>query len=497
MGEVTPKRKILFISDVAMVEAETSGRGGGGETTGNMTDRELREKIERMKGSAIAMDKLPDKGLKLRRSLKKLEEEEERRLKLIATCGLKNKDLRSKEVCMTQSVDFPDLQNQAKVCNILNTILDTKEVNGNFISDENLSSTTLDSKCSKQNELHNCNDDQNRITCLKSPSFGYKDGASLSSFNLLDDHPIAKRTRACKNHEVHWEWSKTDNVVLLDDEDVLPLQQTEEGREDSEMRESKIYYPSRDHPDFVEIYYSEINCLKPKLYLTSTIMNFYIQYLQNPVSLKGRPINEYHFFNTYFYKKLEKAVSCKVDKKENFSKLRRWLKGVNIFQKAYIFLPIHGDLHWSLAIICLPAKENESGPIILHLDSLGFHYSNSIFDNIKKYLEEEWRYMYENVPAAEVPIPKKIWDYLPQNIKKRKIMVPQQKNEYDCGLFVLYFMERFIGEAPERVKNKDLAKFGDKWFKPEEASELRKRLRELLKEKFRSGKLENNHGKSV
>lgn len=34
--------------------------------------------------------------------------------------------------------------------------------------------------------------------------------------------------------------------------------------------------------------------------------------------------------------------------------------------------------------------------------------------------------MYENVPAAEVPIPKKIWDYLPQNIKKRKIMVNHQ-----------------------------------------------------------------------
>lgn len=35
--------------------------------------------------------------------------------------------------------------------------------------------------------------------------------------------------------------------------------------------------------------------------------------------------------------------------------------------------------------------------------------------------------------------------------------VPQQKNEYDCGLFVLYFMERFIEGAPERLKSKDLA----------------------------------------
>lgn len=95
-----PKRKtFLFNGEVAMVQAETSGRGGGEtagnhevrKTVGNMTHRELKEKIARMKGPAIAMDKLPDRGLKLRQSLKKLEEEEERRLKLIATCGVKNK----------------------------------------------------------------------------------------------------------------------------------------------------------------------------------------------------------------------------------------------------------------------------------------------------------------------------------------------------------------------------------------------------------------------
>ena len=36
------------------------------------------------------------------------------------------------------------------------------------------------------------------------------------------------------------------------------------------------------------------------------------------------------------------------------------------------------------------------------------------------------------------------------------LQVPQQKNEYDCGLFVLYFIERFIEEAPERLQKKDL-----------------------------------------
>lgn len=42
-----------------------------------------------------------------------------------------------------------------------------------------------------------------------------------------------------------------------------------------------------------------------------------------------------------------------------------------------------------------------------------------------RYLEEEWRYIHENVPAAEVPIPKEIWDDLPKMIRKKKIMVNQ------------------------------------------------------------------------
>uniref|UniRef100_A0A452Y627 Ubiquitin-like protease family profile domain-containing protein n=2 Tax=Aegilops tauschii subsp. strangulata TaxID=200361 RepID=A0A452Y627_AEGTS len=29
--------------------------------------------------------------------------------------------------------------------------------------------------------------------------------------------------------------------------------------------------------------------------------------------------------------------------------------------------------HWSLVIMCVPAKKSNSGPILLHLDSLGMH----------------------------------------------------------------------------------------------------------------------------
>ncbi|WMV24312.1 hypothetical protein MTR67_017697 [Solanum verrucosum] len=401
-------------------------------------------------------------------------------------------------------------------------------------------------------------------------------------------------------------------------------------------------------------------------------------------------VDEYHFFNTYFYQKLKEAVLSKQNEKEaSFVRLRRWWKGVNIFEKAYIFLPIHeemmdiavlrgylrglillrlgvrdninvslrdttlcfgcglwrnimeewdyalenisvkvrdgrrvnywghkwghtvevfwdlrfrrefqdwevlesGDepddwwwglgndgvfsvksfyekplvreenvfpcnatripkvpcktgedvdlllihcgltmsyggnvfsLHWSLVVICIPDKEDQLGPILLHLDSLGLHCSKSLFATIRKtpcqrggpvvwawdfhargfkfetpcqpkqsvcllglFLVEEWKFLRQGeVPA--LPISDKIWENLPRRIDENIIQVPQQRNEYDCGLFVLFFMERFIDEVHRRLKKKDFTMFGRRWFKPEEASCLRMKIHRILEEEFKN-----------
>ncbi|XP_073108722.1 ubiquitin-like-specific protease 1D isoform X2 [Elaeis guineensis] len=312
------------------------------------------------------------------------------------------------------------------------------------------------------------------------------------------------------------EFKKVEDVVLLDDENIEPVQSTQ-GDTPNEWKEMKIYYPSREDPECVELTYSDIKCLNPESYLSSPIMNFYIQYLQRSLSHLGRPSSDYYIFNTYFYKKLEEAVSSKVclsrahgndddsvqfilakgDHISCFLKLRRWWKGVDIFRKAYIFLPVHGDLHWSLVIICIPSKEDESGPIILHFDSLGLHPSSQIFDTIGSYLKEEWNYVNQNAPPSDLAFSDWIWRHLPCRIQKERVKVPQQKNEYDCGLFVLYFMERFIREAPKRLRKEDLDRFDRKWFKPEEASGLRERVQKLLLEEFESARLEDGRESST
>lgn len=56
------------------------------------------------------------------------------------------------------------------------------------------------------------------------------------------------------------------------------------------------------------------------------------------------------------------------------------LQGVDLFSKDFIFVPVHGSIHWSLVIICypgnvplLPGEQSKGGdcsPVMLHLDSL-------------------------------------------------------------------------------------------------------------------------------
>ncbi|XP_059308498.1 ubiquitin-like-specific protease 1D isoform X5 [Lycium ferocissimum] len=231
-------------------------------------------------------------------------------------------------------------------------------------------------------------------------------------------------------------------VVLVDEGEPDAIKETEQVDQVVERKVTKIYYPSRVDPESVEICCSDMESLAPEAYLSSTIMNFYIRYLQK--TKLHADVDAYHFFNTYFYQKLKEAVLTKNEKEASFVRLRRWWKGVNIFEKAYIFLPIH-----------------------------------------EEFLVQEWKFLRQGeVPA--LPISDKIWENLPRRINENIIPVPQQRNEYDCGLFVLFFMERFIEQVHGRLKKKDFAMFGRRWFKPEEASCLRMKIRCILKIEFKN-----------
>ncbi|XP_077220681.1 ubiquitin-like-specific protease 1D isoform X2 [Tasmannia lanceolata] len=487
----------------------------------SLSDHQLDEKIQRMQcQKSIMVSTLPDRGAKYEATLKRLEEERERRK--IYFVHIDADDFQ--KPAQSQRSSFCDsshgFSSKSSTCQSHSQsqfayYFQRLAVKSDKAFDRELACVNRSNHNSwrpnepsiqtKRRETRM----SSRHTPFRSPkswcidkdkhrsSNGDHEGFASSSYSTL--HPegnfssrLSEKRRNTPIQTSNCSKSRKVQMVLLDEDDAQPIEPIQNDKSEGWISDAKIYYPSRNDPESVELCHSDMECLEPGFPLSSTIMNFYIQYLQKPESPTDRPIGDYHFFNTYFYKKLEEAISYKGSDKDTFyQKFRRWWKGVNIFQKAYIFLPIHADQHWSLVIICITARKYESGPIILHLDSLEYHSSSLIFSNVENYLKEEWKYLNQADAPPDVPISEKIWKNLSRRIERKVIPVPQQKNDYDCGLFVLFFMERFIEDAPGRPRKDDLRMFGKKWFKPEEASRLRVRIRHLLCKQFESSRLEN------
>ncbi|GMJ08234.1 UB-like protease 1D, OVERLY TOLERANT TO SALT 1 [Hibiscus trionum] len=495
-------------------KSDATGDGddhGKDEFLENLTDAMLEEKIQRQERNLECFGfKLPDKGKKIRDQLKQFEEEKKRRTlsraRLLAdeceklsqppsshTVGSSNgfENLRKSKQPFSQSAFG------ASFCKKLEENTDSRSLN-------TFGKSSILNHCGYQKTK--CNGDfsqSERMIVRRSPrhrsslnytkpSFGDQKSRTVTRSSLFDTDDNLRSTSKKDAIQVRTpndsRCRQGETVVIVDEEEPPSVETTEpEVKLPNCKKDARIYYPSRNDPESVDISFGDIDSLAPETFLTSQIMNFYIRYLRQQASPTSRAICDYHIFNTYFYPKLKEAVSYKgSDNDSLFIKFRRWWKGVNIFQKAYILIPINEDFHWSLVIICIPDKEDESGPIILHLDSLGLHSSRLVFKNIKSYMKEEWNYLNQEVAPSDLPIADRIWENLPRRIDERTIAVPQQKNDYDCGLFVLYFMERFIEEAPERLKKKDLAMFGRQWFRPEQASGLRAKIRNLLIEQFQS-----------
>ncbi|MCO5564998.1 hypothetical protein L7F22_018668 [Adiantum nelumboides] len=229
----------------------------------------------------------------------------------------------------------------------------------------------------------------------------------------------------------------------------------------------------------VEVQQSDLKHLDPYEFLNDTVIDFYIKYLQRPEFLSQEKKENFYFFNTFFFKKLLLEKRKKTKGSSYYSELRKWTKGVNIFEKKYLLVPVHDCAHWSLAIICFatnPQERNEVLPYILHLDSMREgHLSKEVFHVLSRYIEAEWIHI-RGLDAND----ENCTTVLKEFVSKR-VEVPLQQNAWDCGLFLLYFIECFLRDADDIFEPHSLdSMFGRQWFKPQEASALRKRIRSVL-----------------
>ncbi|CAH2038454.1 unnamed protein product [Thlaspi arvense] len=264
-----------------------------------------------------------------------------------------------------------------------------------------------------------------------------------------------------------------------------------------------VIYPKGD-PDAVSICKRDVELLQPETFVNDTIIDFYINYLKNQIQAEER--HRFHFFNSFFFRKLadlDKDPSSIADGKAAFLRVRKWTRKVDMFGKDYIFVPVNYNLHWSLIVICHPGEvanctdlnldDSTKVPCILHMDSIKGSHAG-LKNLVQSYLCEEWK---ERHKEASDDISSKF-----MNLRFVSLELPQQENSFDCGLFLLHYLELFLAEAPQNFSPFTIYNASNflylNWFPPAEASLKRTLIQKLIFELLenRSREVSNDQNQS-
>eukprot|EP00257_Ricinus_communis_P013978 XP_015571549.1 probable ubiquitin-like-specific protease 2B isoform X1 [Ricinus communis] len=252
-----------------------------------------------------------------------------------------------------------------------------------------------------------------------------------------------------------------------------------------------VVYPKGDS-DAVSISKRDFDLLQPETFINDTIIDFYIKYLKNQIPPEEK--HRFHFFNSFFFRKLadlDKDPSSASDGRAAFLRVHKWTRKVDIFGKDYVFIPVNFSLHWSLLIICHPGelagfgdedlRKSPRTPCILHMDSIkGTHAG--LKNLVQSYLWEEWKSRHKETSEDLSSKFLNLW-FVP-------LELPQQENSFDCGLFLLHYLELFLADAPVNFSPFKINRFSKflnvDWFPPAEAS-----LKRTLIQRLISGLLEH------
>ncbi|KAG7653697.1 Ulp1 protease family C-terminal catalytic domain [Arabidopsis suecica] len=308
-----------------------------------------------------------------------------------------------------------------------------------------------------------------------------------------------------KINSLHVKYPAVWNADLEDDVEISGYNLNQQKRYFPSFDEpfEDVVYPKGD-PDAVSICKRDVELLQPETFVNDTIIDFYINYLKNQIQTEEK--HRFHFFNSFFFRKLadlDKDPSSIADGKAAFLRVRKWTRKVDMFGKDYVFVPVNFNLHWSLIVICHPGEvanrtdldldDSKKVPCILHMDSIKGSHAG-LKNLVQSYLCEEWK---ERHKETSDDISSRF-----MNLRFVSLELPQQENSFDCGLFLLHYLELFLAEAPLNFSPFKIYNASNflylNWFPPAEASLKRTLIQKLIFELLenRSREVSNEQNQS-
>lgn len=174
-------------------------------------------------------------------------------------------------------------------------------------------------------------------------------------------------------------------------------------------------------PSNIEISREKIRCLRPHGWLNDEVINLYLELLKERGIRESKRSLKCHFFNTFFYKKLACGKNG-----YDYKSVKRWTTlrklGYELIECDKIFVPVHQNVHWCLAIINMKAKT------LQYLDSLGGN-DPRVPRMLARYIVDEVK----DKSNKEIDISLWTEEVVDYN--------PLQQNGYDCGVFMLKYID--------------------------------------------------------
>jgi Ulp1 family protease len=231
--------------------------------------------------------------------------------------------------------------------------------------------------------------------------------------------------------------------------------------------------------DTITIKQGDLLRLREGQQLNDSLIDFYLKFVHRQLPQQRHDAT--HCFNSFLFTRWHQAVvAARNGGVVPFAAVRSWIKRVQIFAKDYLYIPINVSEHWLLAVVCFAGRvlqkrggssssstklkrrrrsqsssnESKQGggsgaggsgqtPCILLFDSLHSASARTTHDRIAQLVRRFLNACCRNGAAAV----KQTRPFSKVSMPNILVKVPQQRNDVDCGLYLLQYAELFA-QAP-------------------------------------------------
>eukprot|EP00924_Labyrinthula_sp_SR-Ha-C_P003326 augustus_masked-scaffold_15-processed-gene-6.49-mRNA-1 protein AED:0.24 eAED:0.25 QI:0/-1/0/1/-1/1/1/0/463 len=180
--------------------------------------------------------------------------------------------------------------------------------------------------------------------------------------------------------------------------------------------------------------------LSPGNWLNDEVINTFMVLLRR-YTIKHLPKEKQcYFHSTFFFNKLSENNSY------NYSNVKKWTKRgrrkCNIFSQRLVFIPVNvHNTHWTLVVVDIENKN------ISYYDSMGSQGEFAV-DLIARYLQDE------SMDKLNKQLELSSW-----TLGAKGKSIPQQRNGFDCGVFVCIFSYYLVFEQELDFDQADMSYF--------------------------------------